>query len=400
LSDCCRKAKGIAIASSDEPSTNRASTRRKRESGRLKYMVLARTLERDIQSGKYRRGDQIPSERELCRTFGVANYTLRQALDLLAGKGLLSREQGRGTFVRDPAGEQDAPQGDRRSLRSILLLGLGPDDPEWSDPGNWEQRLRRYQGIVEAGFRFNIPIVSRNASGHEVDVAWLLEAIGERGGLIADNDTAHPVSDAALLALRERGVPVVMINRLENPLCSEVRVDIHRGSYLAAAHLLDQGHRRIALLLGARNVFMAKREQGYEEALRDRGLEPDPSLTMRTPAGTLREIEQATTVLLGRPDPPTAIVAANDLRAFALLEVLRQRGIRVPEELSVIGFDDLANAAREQPPLTTVRNPLYEAGYEAVRLVRSLHQDPGEDIRLRTLKMELVVRRSTAPIRS
>jgi len=171
------------------------------------------------------------------------------------------------------------------------------------------------------------------------------------------------------------------------------------GADLAMRHLLGLGHRRIAAITGPVGwVATDERLRGYRGALAAEGVLPDPALEI---AGDW-EIEggiAAATRLLDLPEPPTAIFAFNDNMAIGAIQAARARGLRLPEELSIVGFDDVGPATIVQPSLTTVRQPLAEMGRMAVSmLVRLL-----EEQRIETLHVELgtrlVVRESTAPPR-
>ena len=169
------------------------------------------------------------------------------------------------------------------------------------------------------------------------------------------------------------------------------------GADAAIKHLLELGHRRIAAITGPRGwVATEDRLRGYNAALAAAGILPDPALVQETNF----EIEQgrrAARHLLDLHDRPTAIFAFNDNVAIGVLQAARERGIRVPEELSVVGFDDVEAAEIVTPPLTTVRQPLAEMGRMAVSLLERLIEGQrieGLHVELRT---QLVVRQTTAP---
>ena len=169
------------------------------------------------------------------------------------------------------------------------------------------------------------------------------------------------------------------------------------GADAAIKHLQELGHRRIAAITGPRGwVATEDRLRGYNAALAAAGILPDPALVQETNF----EIEQgrrAARHLLDLHDRPTAIFAFNDNVAIGVLQAARERGIRVPEELSVVGFDDVEAAEIVTPPLTTVRQPLAEMGRMAVSLLERLIEGQrieGLHVELRT---QLVVRQTTAP---
>jgi LacI family transcriptional regulator, galactose operon repressor len=169
------------------------------------------------------------------------------------------------------------------------------------------------------------------------------------------------------------------------------------GADQVTRHLLELGHRRIAAITGPRDwLATEERRRGYHAALASAGILPDPALEIEADfeiAGAAR----AAQALLDRPDPPTAIFAFNDNLAIGTIQAVRARGLRVPEDLSVAGFDDSEHASLITPALTTVRQPLAEMGRTAVNLLRRLMDGQ----RVETLHVELgtrlVVRDSTGP---
>ncbi len=171
------------------------------------------------------------------------------------------------------------------------------------------------------------------------------------------------------------------------------------GAAQAIRHLLALGHRRIGAITGPRDwVATEERRRGCHASLAAVGILPDPSLEVESDfeiPGGLR----AAATLLDLPEPPTAIFAFNDNLAIGAIQAARARGLAVPEDLSVIGFDDSEHASLITPPLTTVRQPLAEMGRTAVNLLSRLLDGQ----RVETLHVELgtrlIVRGSTAPPR-
>ena len=200
---------------------------------------------------------------------------------------------------------------------------------------------------------------------------------------------------AYLDSLRRRGFPFVLIDHggVEESGPS-VGATNHQGAYDATIYLAGLGHRRIAFITGNLELGCAvERLAGYRAALAELGLPADPTLVregdFHEPLGYERARE-----LMALPDPPTAIFAANDVSAFGALDAIRDAGKRVPDDVSLIGFDDIPGAAATRPPLTTVRQPLREMGCRATRMLLELIDDPARTIERVDLPTELVVRGS------
>lgn len=206
------------------------------------------------------------------------------------------------------------------------------------------------------------------------------------------------VDDPSLRQLLLDGFPIVLQGALPGVDATSVDVDNVAGARAAVDHLLALGHRRIACVTNAPLVYTAAQErlQGYREALEAVGIEPDPVLVAEAsfdaPSG-----HAATASLLARTSFSAAFVA-SDVVALGAIGALREAGLRVPEEVSVVGFDDIPLVAYFDPPLTTVRVPAYELGQAAGRALLERIDAPAASSRT-LLPTELIVRASTAPPR-
>lgn len=207
-----------------------------------------------------------------------------------------------------------------------------------------------------------------------------------------------PTTDSDLMpALASLGLPLVAVSW--PPECGgvpSVDVDDVDGARQAMRHLLELGHRRIAHATGHPNLISADiRRRVYRESLAEAGIEMRPDYLLPGYYATESGYEN-TRILLALPDPPTALFAGNDEIAFGALEACRQLGIRVPEQLSIIGVDDRPLAAFVTPPLTTMRQPFDAVGREATRLLIQRVEGKPVAAEMRIFQPELVVRGSTA----
>ncbi|KAF4410221.1 LacI family DNA-binding transcriptional regulator [Streptomyces lycii] len=201
--------------------------------------------------------------------------------------------------------------------------------------------------------------------------------------------------------LRRLDVPVVVVDPEGSPALETPTVGATNwaGGMAATEHLLELGHRRIGFIAGpARLLCSRARMDGYRTALEAADVPADEALVVR---GDFYHESGFTgcQALMDLPEPPTAIFASSDQMALGAIEALRRRGLRVPDDISVIGFDDLPEMRWASPPLTTVRQPLAEMGKVAARTV--LRQSRGEELDSPRVELatELVVRASTAPPR-
>jgi LacI family transcriptional regulator len=214
-------------------------------------------------------------------------------------------------------------------------------------------------------------------------------------GVLLVPATAH--SEAAT-QLRVRGVPMVAIDRRMHTPVDTVRGDSERAAHALTRHLIELGHRRIAAITGPTDVSTANdRLAGYGRALAEAGVSLDPDLIcvddFMTEGGY-----RSTQRLLQAPVRPTAIFAGNNFIAFGAFRALREAGLSVPDELSLVTFDDLPSSWLMSPFLTTANQPAYEIGQRATELlIARLNGEADAAPREIVLPAELIIRRSSAP---
>ncbi len=278
----------------------------------------------------------------------------------------------------------------RRHYRSGLvdLVFNGLDSP-------WAVEILR--GVEEWGASHETGVaVSAVRHGNARPASWT--------STLASHDTdgvilvTSELTDDQLRQLRSAGIPLVVVDPVNPPPADlpSVGATNWAGGLAATEHLLALGHRRIGAIAGPGDYLCSRaRIDGYRSALERAGLPFDPSLVRHGDfyheGGFIRGGE-----LLDLATPPTAIFAGSDQQAFGVYEAARQHGLRVPQDLSVVGFDDLPVARWVSPPLTTVRQPLAEMGRVAAHMLADLI----EGVPLRSgrveLSTELTVRESTA----
>jgi LacI family transcriptional regulator len=199
--------------------------------------------------------------------------------------------------------------------------------------------------------------------------------------------------EAYVDSIRRRGFPFILIDHegldREGP---SVGATNREGAKQAMRHLIDLGHRRIGLITGNLEMDCAReRLVGCREALVEAGLAPEPEL-VRTGDFHRSLAFHLTHDLLRLPEPPTAIFASNDVSAFGVMDAVRTLGLRIPDDVSIVGFDDIPDAKWTQPPLTTVRQPMRDMGRQATRMLLAAIADPSAAQPRIELPTELVVR--------
>jgi len=203
-------------------------------------------------------------------------------------------------------------------------------------------------------------------------------------------------SQANLRRIVERGIPVVLIERSFAELeVSRVLISNFQGGYDGAQHLIALGHTHIGVICANLASMPVERLSGAQQALTEAGVDAEVRIMSR--GSDFEAGYEAALDMLHRPGRPTAVFALADSIAVGVLHAAAYLDLRVPEDLSVVGFDNISLAAFVIPPLTTVAQPIYAIGEAAVRIMLHQLQDPGAAPETVMLNTELVVRQSTAP---
>jgi LacI family transcriptional regulator len=200
-----------------------------------------------------------------------------------------------------------------------------------------------------------------------------------------------------LMPLLRRGTPIVVVERtMPGVELDAVEIDNFQGAYDAAAHLVALGHRRIGCITGLPDSDLnAARLRGYTQALEAVGLPVDPELIRSGDYDAGSGVRHASMLLAGA-NPPTAVFAFNDLMAMGVMQAAQARGLRIPDDLAVIGFDGLPLTAFTSPPLSTVEQPVAEMGAAAIAmLIERIRGHAVGAARVKIFPAKLVARAST-----
>jgi LacI family transcriptional regulator len=284
-----------------------------------------------------------------------------------------------------------------RSLRRKETYTLGVIVPDSADPFFAEV----VRGIEDTSFQQGYTITLCN-SDHDLDKELLYtNALREKqvDGILFFS--AGGKSAEHIQRLQKRRMPLVVVDRHTlNMGLDSVLIDNDWGGWCATRHLVRLGHRRIACITGPSDLTLsAERVTGYRRALAEGRLPVDEKLILKGDF-QFESGYQAARQLLAMDVPPTAIFACNDLMAVGVVNAVQELGYKVPENLSVVGFDDVRLASFINPPLTTIAQPKYEMGHIATTMLLERIDNPDMSSRQRMLDTELVVRRSTAPLQA
>ena len=373
-----------------------------RESSTPIHEQLLNQIRDLIVSGEWAPESLLPSETELQRQLNISRSTIRQALSKAEAQGLIERVPGKGTFVaRAPIGEPDSH-----------LIGYITCDSFRHLQG---QLLSGAESVLSArGYR----VVFCNSNRDPEEENRLLEqlVVEDKVAGILIWPVLHDDRSRRLFQLAQQGsVPLVLVDRTFDGLaCDYVTSENYAGAYAAVKHLVGLGHRRVAFL--SRRILqlhtIADRLRGYQDALKDVDLTPlEPWLVgdanremeivvaLDSYSGAhSQDVEQIARYLESLPRP-TAIFAMNDMMAMQAVKAAKLGGLRVPEDLSLVGFDDegIVNTLLDVP-LTTVAQDAITLGRRAAELLIGRIEGYDGPPRGEVVSTELRVRASTAPL--
>jgi LacI family transcriptional regulator len=272
----------------------------------------------------------------------------------------------------------------------ILELIFHELDSEWA--------LEIVRGVERVAGRNHMAVVLSEMQGRRTPGrGWIESALARRpAGVIA---VFSDLSESMRGQLKTRGIPLVVIDPTGEPAhdTPSIGATNWNGGLTATRHLLGLGHKRIAVIAGPEDILCSRaRLDGYRAAMDAAGVEIDPTLISHGRFQVEEGIERGR-ALLQRKDRPTAIFAGDDLQALGVYQAARELRLHIPEDLSIIGFDDLPAAQWVGPPLTTIRQPLVDMAVTASELVLALARGERPAQTRIELATELIVRESTAP---
>ncbi|MBB6672491.1 GntR family transcriptional regulator [Cohnella nanjingensis] len=355
------------------------------------YQYVINDIKRKIEAGELKPHDPLPSQIDLAKAYGTSEITSRRALSDLVQEGYVYRIRGKGSFIQEnPAFAEAKP------IRSIYLAHLNH--------------------TIEG---FNHPFFSNMFDGintvcEENGIDFHLWDIGPdnvlpndpHAGIILLTSTANDSFDPSRLTVWQQenrrmvtvhfyyphlGIPYVIVDNLT-------------GGYLATQHLLSLGHRRIGIIITGNSILEVNQEfslrlQGYRLALSQHQIPFDPDLIACVSGFDERAEmgEEGFRRLMALDEPPTAIFATSDYKAFGAIDEARKRGMKVPEEISIMGYDDVKVSAYSYPTLSTVNQNTHKLGERAAEILLFEMKEGGGQLLKDEIVPTLIQRGSTGP---
>jgi DNA-binding LacI/PurR family transcriptional regulator len=327
------------------------------------YEQIVEDVRKKIESGHFSPGQKIPTQRELAEYYGVSLITVKNALAELESSGYISARAGKGTFVT----ERITKKVNLSNQRAIGVVLMDLKHPYFS---------MIVHGIEERAYElgFNVLLGSSSRSKEkEENQIDRFRAAGVDGLIIASLSMEYRATEY-IQQLHREGFPYIMVSYIHDPDYWYVGSDHELGGFLATEHLIRLGYRSIAYAhMGSHHLLSEVRKNGYYRALMEYNIPFDARLVLQLPSTGSDRFQQGYEygrAFAAATDRPEAIFCYNDMVALGLIKALQEHGIRVPEDLAIVGYDDSLVARYSSVPLTTIHQPVDRLGALTVEVLQ------------------------------
>jgi DNA-binding LacI/PurR family transcriptional regulator len=357
------------------------------------YYRIYQDLKEKIETGEYKPDDQLPTEIELAEMHGVSRITSKRALIELEREGLIYRKRGSGSFVKRPE-QRQFPEVTRSQIISMILPYVAANG-----------LLGYIQGATDYLDSKGYYLTIHSSNWSEQKEREFLQQLPQRG---ASGIILYPVSTQTnqedVFSLYLKQYPIVTIDQYyDNIPIGSVTSDNFKGGYLAASNLIALGHRRIAFVSSIPLLYRSSlrdRFFGYAKALQEAGIPIDDEIIVHDPLDRLKPGERARYVqdMVDRlvEKGTSAIQAEHDHLAVELVRAAAELNIKVPDDLSIVGFDNHEISANIEIPVTTVNQDCYEIGKQAAALIMSqIEQGLAAEPKKTVVDVKWIARQST-----
>ena len=346
------------------------------------YHQLAQAIETAILSGEFAPGDRFENELAMGRRLTLSRPTVRRAVQKVVEKGLLVRKRGVGTVVAATPDHRGAEPS--RSRLIGVMFGMVSGNVQF----NMQILDRLYGAAASRGYELVLSAITE--SRNELRAVEALESFNPDAVIMLDPPTPTPSLAGKL--------PMVAIGwSVANEMVDVVRTDDSSGMRLAVNHLVERGHRQIVHIDGGEGEVASARRDGYLAAMKEAGV--SDSARVISGGETQMEGYLAARALLDQPDLPTAVISFNDEIAISVIESLVHAGYRVPQHVSVVGWDNSALSKLPHTRLTTVTQDTAAMSELALDRVIARIEGASAGPREVVLRPELMVRATTGAAR-
>jgi len=349
-----------------------------------KYQQLKEILKEEIKKRKLRPGDQVLPEEKIAKKHGVSLGTVRQTMAELVNEGLIYKEQGKGTFIAEKKKKKTFTIG-------LLLTDIG--NPFFSQVA---------RSIQEKAHLLKYSVIYYNTNDQLLRETESIDMLIKRR---VDGVILVPVlkngEEKLIQKLKENSIPFVYLDRyLNEPASDYVIIDNLSGVRQIMEYLISLGHKRVGCISAQPFTrVLEQRVKAYEKLIRENNLATEDSLVQISNLPDDKGGYDAANKLFSMKNRPTAIFATNDIIAIGVYKAAKNKGIRIPQDLSLVGFDDIEASSHLEVPLTTVFQPINKMGEIAVKtLAEKSEKKDSEKLQKIVLQPKMVIRKSCRKI--
>ena len=358
-----------------------------------KYRQLEEYLKKRILSGAYKPGTRVPSEHQLIREFGLSNTTVQKAISTLVHEGLLVRHQGKGTFVAERTREKLKETRGKKEFSLVIEQDAFAD--AISSSQNSFRCLDVLRGISEAAGESDCSVTIESLSPEETAQATAERILDKAPGLGAFI-MAHHFENEVFAILRREKFPFAIIGfsteETHDETPNSFLWDTYQGVRDLTRHLLKAGYRRIGTLgFSGTSGRPSLKEKALKDTLSEAEVSYNDYFCLRCGPSNFDAFVETHHLLEGG-ELPEVIIAGSDEMAFGAMSALMEKGLRIPEDIAIIGFGDTPESSRTTPALTTVREPRYEVGRAAFEKLLDSYEKKIYDFKPVIFPMEIVLR--------
>ncbi|MBT2657175.1 GntR family transcriptional regulator [Bacillus sp. ISL-18] len=369
---------------------------------KTKYNMVKEKITEWITSGTVQPGEKIYSENELVKMFGVSRHTVRQAVGDLVHEGWLYREQGAGTFCSNKMFESTQTAEASPKVQRLNTNGknIGVITTYISDY-IFPSIIKGIESYLTAqGYSLTFACTDNDVEKEKQCLETMLSR--NINGLIVEptRSSNYNPNIQYYLQLEQNNIPYLMINQYYSQLMPpHIIMNDEHGGFIATEHVIKLGHEKIIGLFKTDDLQGVNRMQGFIRAFRENNLSffPDMVITYTTEDKDSNVVERLQE-FFKKENKPTAIVCYNDQLALQVIFMLRGLGLKVPEDVSIVGYDDSSLAEATDIKLTSVSHPKMDMGIEAAKWIVSAVEKRGTNEHSTIYEPELVVRNSTAAL--
>lgn len=354
------------------------------ETNSIVYLEIGSRIKELILAGDLK--DKLPSERELAQKYNVNFKTANKAVSALVSEGVLYRVRGIGAFVK-----KDIRKNLESSEKNIALAVF---NMKWLNSPFYSEVLAGIGEVVQKnGHHLQFLTTNKDPGSHRslsyMD-AW---AQGKFDGMII---AGEEVDNEDIIKLNAKKYPFVLLgNYLPGKRLSSVCIDNYKGGHEAATHLLGLGHEKIAFIQGFDSKTDRERIEGCRDAMQKKKLRL-PVQYIRSGNYDEEKTYKAMKELLALTLRPTAVIASDDVMAVSAMQAIKDEGLSIPNDISLMGFNDSVLASKVTPPLTTLRISMYDMGKAAIEMLEEKFRKKTSAPEKKLFTPELIIRQSTA----